>query len=199
MNGFHMARTAVLRPDRGHGSFYLVMTALSALLLLAAGCDGGKKEAAYEDLQEWDGRYGSTDRRIEMLKASLYEDPDNFDLLSALGDAYFESQRYEDAIVEYEKALKIRPDDADCLNDMGLAYFYTGNTEKGLESVEKAIESSPGYKHPWLSKGFMLMSIGRYDEAVEPLNRVKELDPGGKLAEEADRFLMQIEAMRGRR
>lgn len=168
------------------------------LAIFAAGCGGGKEEGVNEGLQEWEDRNTSLyEKRIESLKASLYEDPNNFNLISALGDAYFESQRYEEAIREYEKALKVNPNDADALNDRGLAYFYIGNTDKALESINKAIESDPVYTHSWLSKGFILLSIGKYDEAIAPLYKVKELDPGGRLAEEADKFLTQINAMKG--
>ena len=42
------------------------------------------------------------------------------------------------------------------------------------------------------------MTLGRLDEAVEPLKNVKELDLGGRLAEEADNFLGQIELAKGK-
>lgn len=177
---------------------YIFCVGIAALLFPAIGCKGGKEESAHDELQPFEGVNVEADRRIERIKASLYEDPGNFELLSALGDAYFEASRYEEAIKEYEKALKIKPADADCLNDTGLAYFYLGNNEDALKYVNKAIEADPIYKHSWLSKGFILLSLGKHDEAIPALKQVKELDPGGKLAMEADNFLSQIEAVKGR-
>ena len=113
-----------------------------SLFLLLAGCDKGEEKKATEDFQEWNGKGAQSEKRIESLKASLYENPDNFELLSALGDAYFDSEKYKEAIAEYDKALKINPKDADCLNDKGLAYFYLGNSEAALEAI-KTIKREP--------------------------------------------------------
>lgn len=185
-------KLGVIRNCPGVTLFYV----LSVLLLFTA-CGGEKEDSSPEGYKEYDGGFADAENRIETLKASLYEDPDNFQLLSALGDAYFESQRYNEAVKEYEKALKIDPTNSDCLNDMGLALFYTGNSEAALESFEKATDADSSYVYSWLSKGFVLMSLGRYEEAELALNKVQELDPLGKLGEEADNFLAQIGASKG--
>ena len=161
-------------------------------------CSGKKEEAGYEEFKGEQGELSHNDILIQELKAKLYENPQNFELLSALGDEYFNQTKFYDAIREYEKALKIKPDSADCLNDLGLAYFYTGNSDKALDSVNKSIEVDAEYKYSWLSKGYMLTSLGRYDEAVPALKMVKKLDPGGPLAQEADKFLQRINLARSR-
>ena len=165
--------------------FILIMFFLSA-------CDGSKKSADQEGLKEFNASSIQVDQRIETLKSQLFDSPDNFELLSALGDAYFESQRYVEAIKVYEKALKIDPKSADSLNDLALSQFYTGKGEAAAVSANKAVEVDPAYKHGWLTKGFILMTLGRLDEAAVSLEKVKELDIGGRLAEEADNFLNQI-------
>ena len=131
--------------------------------------------------------------RIDTLKAGLFDDPNNELLLSDLGDAYFESQRYQEAIQIYEKAVTINPQNPDVLNDLALSYYYTGKIEQGLDTVNRAIEADPAYKYAWLTKGFILTSQGKHDEAVTSLNKVKELDPGGPLSRTADDFLKEIE------
>ena len=133
---------------------------------------------------------------IEQLEAILINDPNNFDTLSSLGDLYFESSRYIEAIQTYDKALGANPVCADCLNDRGLALYYLGDPESALVSFDRAVAIAPQYTHAWLSKGYVLVSLGRYQEAIIPLNKVKELDPGGNLAVEADKFLA-LAAQRG--
>lgn len=187
----------ILYPFRGVA---LLLRGVALLLLLSFSlfaCGGQSEDISPDEYKEFDGAHADNSRRIESLKAKLYEDPENFGLLAALGDVYFESQRFEEAIREYDKALKINPTSADCLNDKGLALFYTGQSDAALESINKSIEADPVYVHPRLSKGFMLMTLGRYEEAIEPLNKVKELDPTGKMGIEADNFLAQIKAMQG--
>lgn len=167
-----------------------------SLFLLLAGCDKGGENKATEDFQEWSGRGAQNEKKIESLKASLYENPGNVKLLSALGDAYFESEKFKEALVEYEKVLKIDPKDPDSLNDRGLAYFYLGDSEAALESIDMATKADPTYKHAWLSKGYMLLSLGKYAEAEESLEKVKELDPMG-LGLDAENFLAQIDLIKG--
>lgn len=172
---------------------------LMLIMLFFTACDGSKKGADQEGLKEFDASSIQIDQRIETLKSQLFDSPDNFDLLSALGDAYFESQRYIEAIGIYEKAIKIDPKSADSFNDLALSQFYTGNNEAALASAAKAVEADPVYKHGWLTKGFILMTLGRLDEAAESLKKVKELDLGGRLAEEAGNFLTQIELAKGKK
>lgn len=165
---------------------------------LLGGCDAGKEGAESEttharESAELQPASELQTTRVDMLKASLLEDPDNEQLLSALGDAHFESQHFKEAIPVYEKAKSLNPFNSDVLNDLGLSYFYVGETDKALMSINGATEADPTNKRAWLSKGFILMSVGRGGEAVSPLNKVKELDPGGPLAKEADRFLQRLE------
>ena len=126
---------------------------------------------------------------IDQLKAKLFDNPNDFSTLVALGKLHFESAQYFEAIQTYDKALTVNPMCADCLNDKGLALFYFGDPDSALESFDKAVEVDPAYTHAWLSKGFVLVSEGRYEEAVAPLNKVKEHDTTGGLAIEADKFL----------
>jgi len=169
---------------------------LAASLFLYS-CSGKKEEPQYDDFEGLKGKNSQSELLIQDLKAKLYENPENIQLLSALGDAYFNQGRFLEAIGEYEKVLKINSENADCLNDVGLAYFYTGNTGAALDSVKKAVKVNPEYKYAWLSMGFMLTSLERYDEALPALTRVKELDAGGPLAEEAENFMKRINEIKG--
>lgn len=162
-----------------------------ALLLLFSliSCDDHGAKSTTEVQQTPDIDVSHTSLDIEQLKARLFDSPEDFSALSSLGDLYFESAQYHEAIQIYDKALAVNPACADCLNDRGLALFYTGDPQSALESFDQAIALEPGYAHAWLSKGFVLVSEGRFQEAILPLNRVKELDMTGTLTIEADKFL----------
>ena len=182
------------------GAFSLSKLLMGVFLVLLAltACSKGKEEVSTEGMKEFNADLAKPDQRIEMIKSKLFDDPKNFELLSALGDAYFESGSYVEAIDIYTRAIAVNPKSADCYNDMALAHLYTGNTDAAIESADKGIEADPAYKNTWLTKGFILMSIGKLDEAVEPLTRVKEMDFGGRLGQEADNFLNQIALQKGK-
>lgn len=164
------------------------------LLLVLFGlisCDDqGTKSST--DLQSSFNANTHADQGIEQLKTQLALNPNDFNLLSQLGDMYFENGQYFDAILVYDKALAANPMCADCYNDKGLASHYMGDTKTAIESFDQAIKIEPEYTHAWLSKGFVLVSVGRYQEAIAPLNKVKDLDPNSSLAAEADKFLALI-------
>ena len=161
------------------------------ILLSLISCDdkAAKPATTAQSFPQFDSF--QTPSEIDQLKARLFDNPEDFEALSTLGDRYFESARYLEAIQTYDKALVVNPMCADCLNDRGLAMFYMGDAKSALESFDKAIAIDPGYVHVWLSKGYVLFSEGRYEEAIPVLNKVKELDTTGKLAVEADKFIAQ--------
>lgn len=176
---------------------YKLLFGVFLVLLALTACDKGKEEPKTEGLKEFNANLAQPDQRVEMLKAKLFDDPENYGLLSALGDAYFETGSYMEAIAIYQKAVTVNPKSADCYNDMALAYFYTGNSDAAIEAASKGVEADPQYKNTWLTKGFILMSVGKFDEAVAPLTKAKELDFGGPVGQEAENFLNQIKLKKG--
>ncbi len=164
---------------------------LCALLILFSliSCDdqASKPATTAQDFPQFDSF--QTPSEIDQLKARLFDNPGDFETLSTLGDKYFESAQYLEAIQIYDKALVVNPMCADCLNDRGLAQYYMGDPKSALESFDKAIEIDPEYVYAWLSKGYVLFSVGRYEEAIPVLNKVKELDTTGGLTAEADKFI----------
>jgi tetratricopeptide (TPR) repeat protein len=159
------------------------------LLLALAGCDEKAQETYVDGPRDAAFQSFNAPSAIDELKNQLLNNPDDFNTLSRLGDMYFESSQYFEAIQTYDRAIAVNPACADCFNDKGLALFYLGDADGSLVALGKATEIDPSYVHAWLSTGFVMVSTGRYQEAVAPLNRVKELDTTGILAAEADKFL----------
>lgn len=60
-----------------------------------------------------------------------------------LGDIYRQQHRYEDAQVEYERALAKSPNDVAALLGLANAYFGNANVEKTVEIVQTALRKSP--------------------------------------------------------
>lgn len=112
--------------------------------------------------------------------------------LASLGDEYFESSNYKQAIEIYKKALEINPDDIDTLNDLGLAYHYTGNSDLAEEVLIKGTEIAPEFQRIWLTLGFVLKSVGKNDEARSVLQKVVEMGPDNEIGQEAIRMLGQL-------
>ena len=112
--------------------------------------------------------------------------------LTRLGDQYFESSNYKQAIEIYKKALEINPNDTDTLNDLGLAYHYTGNSDLAEEMLIKGTEVDPGFQRIWLSLGYVLKSVGKNEEARAVLQKTVEMGFDNEIGQEAIRMLGQL-------
>ena len=112
--------------------------------------------------------------------------------LAMLGDKYFESNQYTQAIEIYEKVLKLNPNDVDTYNDLGLAYFYAGKANISVDRLKRGTEVVPSYQRIWLSLGFVLLTEGRNAEAKPVLQKAVELDPESTVGREAKNMLQRI-------
>ena len=112
--------------------------------------------------------------------------------LARLGDEYFESSNYEQAIEIYKKVLEDNPSDIDTFNDLGLAYHYTGNSELAEETLIKGVEIAPEFQRIWLSLGYVLKSAGKDDESRPVLQKTVDMDPDSDVGQEAIRMLGQL-------
>jgi len=84
-------------------------------------------------------------KAAQPLLDQLKQNPNGFDLLAKLGNLYYDSQAYPQAIQYYEKALAVQPDNADVRTDLGTAYWYTGDADKAIASFEKALAARPNH------------------------------------------------------
>ena len=84
-------------------------------------------------------------KAAEPLLAQLKTNPNDFDTVVKLGNLYYDSQAYPQAIEYYEKAIGIQPDNADVRTDLGTAYWYTGNADKAIASFDKALTIRPNH------------------------------------------------------
>jgi protein O-mannosyl-transferase len=62
---------------------------------------------------------------------------------NALGVKFSMSNRHEEAIAEYKKAVELRPDFADAYNNLGNAYNSAGKPQEAIAAYEKAIDINP--------------------------------------------------------
>ncbi|KXK02681.1 MAG: TPR repeat-containing protein [Chlorobi bacterium OLB4] len=80
----------------------------------------------------------------------------------------FELQRrgkYEDAINNYERSIKLFPT-AEAFTFLGWTYSFMGNFERAIEECKNAIEVDPEYGNSYNDIGTYHMKLGNYDEAL---------------------------------
>lgn len=116
--------------------------------------------------------YGKGDREkgIEHMKEATRCDERYAQAYAALGQFYYQTAQYKEAIQNYKKAISLYPKRskvaADYYTNIGIIYKKMGMDEEAIKSLKKAIKIDPN--HPEAKK--CLLSLG-----VEVYDRLKRL------------------------
>ena len=70
-----------------------------------------------------------------MDKQANWIDPDDAKAHYNLGNAYFESGKYKEAIESYKQAIRINPDYANAHYNLDVAYDKLGMYEESIEAL----------------------------------------------------------------
>lgn len=97
---------------------------------------------------------------IEQLKA----DPRNPEILTNIGNLYYDAQQYPTAVDFYNRALLSKPSDAAARTDMATAYWYLGNTDRAIDEFNKALTYAPTNPNTLFNLGLVKWQ-GKHDGA----------------------------------
>ena len=115
---------------------------------------------------------------IGYYRAALALRPQTLSLRYALGDLYLNLKRWDEAIAEYEQAVRLDPDNAWCHNRLGFALTWKGGRDdEAIAHTREAVRIDPneGWFHYCL--GFALDRTDRFDEAAAELQEAVRLLP----------------------
>ncbi len=100
------------------------------------------------------------------------------------GFANFQQQKYDEAIADYEKAIKLEPRAAAAYNMMGMAYRFKYNKlgvpefrQKEMAAFEKAVEIDPKNWVALVNLGTDYYVEGQKAKAAPLLKKALELNP----------------------
>ena len=87
------------------------------------------------------------------------------------------ASRLEEALISYEKGLKIDPRSIDALNGKGMILNQLGKYEEAITWFDKALEIDPNFVNALNNKGITLSNLGKYEEAITWFDKALEIDP----------------------
>lgn len=119
---------------------------------------------------------------------------DNYVAYKALGDALAGKRKMDEAIRQYEQALRLRPDDSGLHNNLGLALLQQGQTNEAIRQYQHALRLQPDNAHAHNNLGIALASLGQTNEAQQQFETAIRLQEDFA---EARRNLGRILADRG--
>jgi cytochrome c-type biogenesis protein CcmH/NrfG len=117
-------------------------------------------------------------QKAKALEAEVINNPENTEAWIQLGHVYFDTNKYDLAIVAYEKSLELNPSNADVLTDLGIMYRRSGQPRRAIEKFDKAVAVDPKHETARFNKGIVLMhDLGDRDGAIRAWDDLLEINP----------------------
>ena len=87
------------------------------------------------------------DRAINLMKQLLEKKPADLNLLYNLAEAYYHTNKFQDAIDTWDKILYFDKENARSLYMIGMSYQKKGDKDKGVALCDKAIAMDPSLRY----------------------------------------------------
>jgi CHAT domain-containing protein/Tfp pilus assembly protein PilF len=163
---------------------------------------------------ETDGEQAGVDlparrRAFDLLDDAIGENPTSgaaAEAHHAMGRFYLARKNFEDAIAEFEAAIKTAPDNARLHSDLGAALMEKSDLEasgksgrgprtidRSLEHLNRAIELDSSLLEPLFNRALLRQSLGQLFQAKEDWDNYLKKDSTSPWAEEARRNLKLID------
>lgn len=124
----------------------------------------------------------SLDQAVPLDYKSIVErltvTPDNPALLNELGNILVQHGRLQQAVAQYDRALKVQPDLAITWNNLGVARTAQGRFAEGETAYRRAVRLNPAYALAYYNLGANFDQRKNFDEALVYYQRAIEIDPG---------------------
>lgn len=98
-----------------------------------------------------------------------------------IGIAYDRAQMYENAVEEFNEALRLDPGYIEVLNNLAVAYYRMELVDEAIERLSDAIRLRPEYLEAHCNLGNIYASDERYEEALAEFKVALSLNPGSAL------------------
>jgi len=121
------------------------------------------------------------EQTIASLQLAAQQNPNNAEIWTQLGHAYFDSDQPVKAIEAYNKSLAIIPGNPPVMTDIGVMYRKNGQPEKAIEMFDKALEINPALEQAKFNKGIVLYNdLGDVKGAIQAWKELLQINPEAK-------------------
>jgi cytochrome c-type biogenesis protein CcmH/NrfG len=130
---------------------------------------------------------------IEEYRTVLAKDSNNLAAITALGNAYFATGQWKNAITTYEQALLIDAKNADVRVALGTAYLNIGMTDRALVEYRTALRLDPVHVDALYNTGVIYARNKKdYKEAVRIWEDLLKIAPNYPRAEQVHSMIATI-------
>jgi tetratricopeptide (TPR) repeat protein len=110
------------------------------------------------------------------LQQMLAQSPDDHRIMVALGNLYYDAERWQEARIWYERSLEIEAHDPDVFTDLAVVYRRLGQPETSLQFLDRAIAVNADHWQAWYNRVIVLhFDLHRHDEANGAFRRLESI------------------------
>ncbi len=126
--------------------------------------------------------YAGAENAFQNALSCTWFTPDKIELYNNLGDVYFKTGQYGQAIPNYQNSLDLSPNQPLVLNNLGQCYLHNQQLDPALAAFQRAISLNPDYREAQLNLAMLLGSTSHDSDAITHYRKVIELDTNVVLA-----------------
>lgn len=140
---------------------------------------------AYVKRADAERRQGNLGRALEDVERAAALSDDVLLVSSRLADLLYESERFDEAALHYQKVLALVPDSPSVLYQLGLTHFRAGRAAEAIEALNRAADQRRDFWEAYYLRGAVFLSIGGAGEAESDFRTALDLAPEASPAREA--------------
>lgn len=106
------------------------------------------------------------------------KDPENASLLFARGQYFYDTENYEKAIEDLEKAIKIDSIQPDYYHLLSDAYMDSAKSRYAIQTMKNLIDRFPERVPSLLKLAELFFIVKEYDNSISTINSILYLSPG---------------------
>jgi tetratricopeptide (TPR) repeat protein len=138
-------------------------------------------ELLQKSLDLWiDGKLSDPRKSIEYMNEFIRLEPDFAMAYYVRGDAYADLGEHQQAIRDYDQAIRMKIGDVGVYNDRAVSYFRSGQHEKAMQDFDKAIRLKPEIEvvaKVYFNRGFFYAELDQFQRAIGDYNEAIRLKP----------------------
>jgi tetratricopeptide (TPR) repeat protein len=135
------------------------------------------------------------DSQAAPLIEELKSQPNNAQLLTNVGNLYYDAKQYQVAADYYERALKVNPSDVSVRTDLGTGYWYMGDADRAIKEFNQALSYSPNNPNTLFNRGLVKWQ-GKKDAAgaLADWQQLLAVNPDYQAKSQVEQMMAQVKA-----
>jgi cytochrome c-type biogenesis protein CcmH/NrfG len=134
------------------------------------------------------------DKQAETLLASLKQNPNDPEVFYKIGNIYYDTRQFPDAVKYYEQSLKLKPA-ADVRTDMATAYYFMGDADRAIAEFDEVLKQNPKHANALFNEGMVKWEgKGDISGAIVSWKKLLASNPDYPKREQVETLIAKAEA-----